>query len=97
MQKIRYIDCVMNEYCADRILHNIEAHTKVDDIDLENFLISLVYLTKNQIPIGPKAADLKHELYALYNYEQISCELHPGFDLGAIYGATNFAKIFQGI
>lgn len=97
MQKIRYIDCAMNEYCADHILHNIETHIKVDDIDLENFLISLVYLTKNQIPIGPKASDLKHELYALYDYEQISRELQPGFDLGAVYGATSFVNIFQGI
>jgi hypothetical protein len=97
MQKIRHVDCAMNEYCADRILHGIETRTKVDDTDLENFLISLVYLTKNQIPIGPKASDLKHELYALYNYEQISRKLHPGFDLGAVYGATNFVKIFQDI
>lgn len=97
MQKVRHIDYAMNEYCADRILSNIEAHTKVDNIDLENFLISLVYLTKNQIPIGPRASDLKHELYALYNYEQISRKLHPGFDLGAVYGATSFTKIFQDI
>lgn len=97
MQKVRYIDCIMNEYCADRILFNIKAHIKVDNIDLENFLISLVYLTKNQIPIGPRASDLKHELYALYNYEQISRKFHSGFDLGAVYGATSFIKIFQDI
>lgn len=97
MQKVECIDYIMNEYCADHILSNIKAHIKVDNIDLENFLISLAYLTKNQISIGPKASNLKHELYALYNYEQISHKLHSGFDLGAIYGVANFTKIFQDI
>ena len=93
--QINCIDYIMNEYCAKQIYDSIEKQTKVNKINLENFLISLVYLTKNQIPIGPKASDLKYKLYALYDYQDIDSKF--GFDLGAIYGAINFTKIFQDI
>lgn len=93
--QINCVDYIMNEYCAKQISNSIEKQTKVNKIDLENFLISMVYLLKMNLSIGPNALDLKNLLKALYVYQDMDSK--PGFDLGAIYGATNFMKIFQDI
>lgn len=85
----------MNEYCAKQISNSIEKQTKINEIDLENFLISMAYLLKMNLSIGPNALVLKRLLDDLYVYQDIDSK--PGFDLGAIYGIANFTKIFQDI
>lgn len=93
--QINCVDYIMNEYCAKQISNSIEKQTKINEIDLENFLISMAHLLKMNLSIGPNALYLKQLLNALYAYQGIDSK--PGFDLGAVYGATNFMKIFQDI
>jgi len=93
--QINCVDYIMNEYCAKQISNSIKKQTKINEIDLENFLISMAYLLKINLSIGPNALDLKTLLDSLYVYQNIDSK--SGFDLGAIYGATNLMKIFQDI
>lgn len=96
MQKIRYVDHIMNEYCAEHIIQNIESHVKISNIDFENFMISLAYLIKTNTYIGPKAQELKNMLDALYNYGHDKLP-RPSFDFGAVYGAIELLRISRNI
>ena len=84
----RAVDYAMAEHCAEEIrerLKNGEACTKEE---LHNFVTALTALTYFKHPFGPNVKFLYHDLYAMYAYDH--ADKLKGFDLGAVYGATQF-------
>lgn len=88
-------DYSMCEYCAKILKDCIHDEKEIPEGVTENFIKSLVKLTKNEIHIGPNCEDLYHDLIAIYAYDEKhtnNSEYYSNFCLGALYGITSFLR-----
>lgn len=91
----RAVDYSMAEHCAEEIRKKFKNGETCTKEELRNFVTALATLIYFKHPFGPNVENLYRYLNAKYVYSNED-ELE-GFDLGAIYGATQFLKSYKGI
>lgn len=89
------VDYEMAEQTSKIVSKYLQKNESVPDYIFRNLLISTIRLTLNHEKLGPNVEKLYHDLKAAYAYGNAD-ELE-GFDVGAVYGATQFFKEFQEI
>lgn len=95
IRKMSIIDYEMAEYTAELVSEYLQRNEPIPNYIFQNFLMSTICLTLNHEGFGPSVEKLYHDLEAAYRYSDAN-ELE-GFDVGAVYGATQFYKEFQEI
>ncbi len=85
----KLVHYTMAERCAEEMIEHFRRGEACTREQLHNFIVALTTLTYYKYPYGPKVDILYHDLEALYVYDDADKKLE-GFDLGAIYGATQF-------
>lgn len=94
------IDYIVNEYCAKKIQEYLKSEEAIPPEITENFIKSLVSMTKNSDSIGPECEKLYYELNALESYptgiESKPEEDRFRFYMGAVYGIVHYLSLNQG-
>ena len=94
MRRIPYADMAMSERCARDILEVLEGGGKVPSNVVENLIVSTAVLIEHGIDLGDDADYLLGYLEAAYVRREL--QLLPGFDEGAVFGATRlYEEIVQ--
>lgn len=89
------VDYEMAERTSKLVSEYLKKNEPVSNYIFRNLLISIICLTLDHEKFGPNVEKLYHDLEAAYAYGDAN-ELE-GFDIGAVYGATQFYKEFQEI
>lgn len=89
------VDYKMAERTSKLASEYLQKNKPVPNYIFRNLLISIICLTLNHEKLGPNVEKLYHNLEAAYAYGDTN-ELE-GFDIGAVYGATQFYEEFQEI
>lgn len=89
------VDYEMAERTSKLASEYLQKNEPVPNDIFRNLLISNIRLTINHEKHGPNVERLHHDLEAAYAYGDAN-ELE-GFDVGAVYGATQFYKEFEEI
>ena len=89
------IDYEMAERTSKLVSEYLQKNEPIPNYIFRNLLISIGYLTLNYEKLGPNVEMLYHDLEATYAYGD--ADKLEDFDIGAVYGATQFYKEFQKI
>lgn len=89
------VDYKMAERTSKLVSEHLQNNKPIPNYMFRNLLISSIYLTLANEKLGPNIEMLYRDLEASYAYSDAD-ELE-GFDVGAVYGATQFYKEFQEI
>jgi len=89
------VDYEMAERTSKLASEYLQKNNPIPNYIFRNLLTSIICLTLHHEKLGPNVEMLYHDLEAAYAYGDAN-ELE-GFDIGAVYGATQFYKEFQEI
>lgn len=89
------VDYEMAERTSKLASEYLQKNEPIPNYIFRNLMISIICLTLNHEKFGPNVEMLYNDLDAAYTYGNAN-ELE-GFDVGAVYGATQFFKEFREI
>lgn len=87
------VDYEMAEWTSKQVLEYLQKNEPVPNYIFQNFLIAIICLILNHEKLGPNAKILYSDLNAAYVYD--NADRLEGFDIGAVYGAAQFYKVFK--
>lgn len=86
-------DYEMAEWTSKEISEHLQKNEPVPNYIFQNLLIAVIRLTLDHKKLGPNTKMLYSDLKAAYKYDNV--DKLEGFDIGAVYGVTQFYKEFQ--
>lgn len=87
------VDYEMAERTSKQVSEYLQKNEPIPNYIFQNLLIAIICLTRNHENLGPNAKMLYHDLNAAYVYD--NADRLEGFDIGAVYGVSQFYKEFQ--
>ena len=89
------VDYEMAERTSKEISERLQKNEPVPNYIFQNLLIAIIHLTLDHEKFGPNTNMLYSELKAVYEYG--NADKLEGFDIGAVYGATQFYKAVRSV
>lgn len=89
------VDYEMAERTSKEISERLQKNEPVPNYIFQNLLIAIIHLTLDNKKFGPNTKMLYSDLKAAYEYN--NADKLEGFDIGAIYGVTQFYKALRSV